>query len=312
MIVAGIDEAGLGPALGVMTVCCSIFSHPHSITPEQPWDLYSEVAKKKKSKNDSRLLVADSKVAHKAEGLAGLESTCLSFYAAAGGALPGSIAQILSSSGSKETLDSMAKQPWHNPENLQAPLFSNEEIIKNNIAKIKDSSLTIEALRARVLTEEMLNELFDRGLNKSEVLLLQTGEHIRHIFNTYKDEEVLITVDKQGGRNYYAPYLTDLLDGAWINTITEGPECSEYTVNNLRIRFEPKADKNAFAVALSSIFAKYLRECFMNELNNYFTEFIPDLKPTAGYHGDAPRFMSDIKDVLLNENIDRDQLWRKR
>jgi hypothetical protein len=54
-------------------------------------------------------------------------------------------------------------------------------------------------------------------------------------------------------------------------------------------------------VALASMIAKLTRELAMMRFNRYFAARMPELKPTAGYYGDAGRWLRDIGDVLLPE-----------
>jgi len=64
------------------------------------------------------------------------------------------------------------------------------------------------------------------------------------------------------------------------------------------------------AVALASIFSKYVRELFMHLENQYWLQFVPSLKPTAGYYTDALRFLSQIADVRKKEAIQDNILIR--
>lgn len=317
MILAGIDEAGLGPAMGPLCVAAAIFAAPGGTTPAAPWELLDGLVTAQKRGKAVPLLVADSKIAYAARGMAGLEETALSFFLACGNASISDFsgydrAKILSECGSAQTLRNLAECPWYAGAEWEIPAFADGAKILSCALALRQSPLKPLHLRARVITAGMLNSLFAQGLNKSEALLLQTGEHLRFLRANFPAEEILVIVDKQGGRNFYAPFLSDILDGAWVQTICEGAELSEYQANNLRVRFLPKADRDAFPVALASVFAKYLRERFMEDLNAFFRAKIPDLAPTAGYHGDAPRFMEQIRPLLPGLNIGEDLLWRQR
>ena len=65
------------------------------------------------------------------------------------------------------------------------------------------------------------------------------------------------------------------------------------------IRFSKGADRFSFPVAAASILAKYTRELFMKNLNDYWCGRIDGLKPTAGYPEDAKRFMYVVMPELL-------------
>lgn len=317
MILAGIDEAGLGPAMGPLCVATAIFAAPGGTTPAEPWKLLDGLVTAQKRVKAAPLLIADSKIAYAARGMAGLEEAALSFLLAcccvdtldfSGHGR----ANILTECGGAQTLRHLSECPWYADSEWKIPAFGDGEKILSCAGKLCASSLKPLHLRAQVLTAGMLNSLFARELNKSEVLLMQTGEHLRFLRTNFPAEEILVIVDKQGGRNFYAPFLSDIFDGAWVQTICEGAELSEYQIDNLRVRFLPKADRDAFPVALASIFAKYLRERFMEDLNTFFRAKIPGLAPTAGYHGDAPRFMEAIRPLLPGLNVSEDLLWRQR
>ena len=96
----------------------------------------------------------------------------------------------------------------------------------------------------------------------------------------------------------------------------EGHERSVYEVRGLtcavRITFQPRADGEHFCVALASMISKYLRELMMGEFNAYWRQHLPDLKPTAGYPGDAARFFAAIQPLLQGLGIAKSTLWRER
>ena len=74
------------------------------------------------------------------------------------------------------------------------------------------------------------------------------------------------------------------------------------------IHFQAKSDCSPPA-ALASIACKYLRELFMNQLNEYWQKKVPGLEPTAGYPVDAKRFLEQIRSEI---DFPIDQLWRKK
>lgn len=74
------------------------------------------------------------------------------------------------------------------------------------------------------------------------------------------------------------------------------------------IHFQAKSDCSPPA-ALASIACKYLRELFMNQLNEYWQKKVPGLEPTAGYPVDAKRFLEQIRSKI---DFPMDQLWRKK
>lgn len=338
MILAGIDEAGLGPAMGPLCVCAAVLRlHDPALAADGvafddapalaawPWQRLAGLVARVAKEKEPPLLVTDSKIAHKVRGVAGLEAAALAFHLAARADASldrwqeGGGEALLADCGAGDALQALPGCAWYAPEKWVVPLHAGRELILSCARRLREAEGVCPLqMRARVMTEKMLNALFARGLNKSEVLLLQTGAHLRAVYEAYPQEETLIVVDKQGGRNFYAPFLSETLGGAWVNTVCEGATLSSYEVARsgggapVRILFLPKADAMAFPVALASLLAKYLRERFMDDLNAWFCARIPGLEPTAGYHGDAPRFMEAIRPFLLQHGISPAFLWRER
>ena len=58
--------------------------------------------------------------------------------------------------------------------------------------------------------------------------------------------------------------------------------------------------------------AKYLRELHMVLLNRWWSEHLPELKPTAGYPQDARRFISEVDSVRSRLGIEKELLVRSR
>ena len=85
MILAGIDEAGLGPALGPLCQASVCLRVPDGWGPDTPWQALSKVLTGAKKRGDSRLLVADSKVVHASRKTRGLERGVLAFIGAGEG-----------------------------------------------------------------------------------------------------------------------------------------------------------------------------------------------------------------------------------
>jgi hypothetical protein len=65
-------------------------------------------------------------------------------------------------------------------------------------------------------------------------------------------------------------------------------------------------------VALASMVSKYVRELSMLLFNGFWAEYVPGLKPTAGYPGDSHRFRTDIAEAQLQLGIADSILWRNR
>jgi ribonuclease HII len=96
----------------------------------------------------------------------------------------------------------------------------------------------------------------------------------------------------------------------------EGMQHSAYQVLGLgravELTFQPRADAEHFCVALASMTSKYLREALMREFNRFWCAQVPELKPTAGYPGDAVRFFAAIRPALERLGIPEALVWRRK
>jgi ribonuclease HII len=103
---------------------------------------------------------------------------------------------------------------------------------------------------------------------------------------------------------------------AFVMSRVESARDSRYQVHRAvggwEISFQPAADRRYFPVALASMLSKYLREVMMEQFNRFWREELPDLKPTAGYPGDATRFYREIQPIRDKLGIAHEQLWRER
>jgi ribonuclease HII len=121
--------------------------------------------------------------------------------------------------------------------------------------------------------------------------------HLPHLGR--HDDPSKVFIDKLGGRNRYHELLQNSFAHAPVLIRCESAQQSGYEVRLQKgaweIRFEPKADRRHFAVALASMMSKYLRELLMVQFNRFWRGHVPGLKPTAGYPADAERFYRDIQ-----------------
>jgi len=161
---------------------------------------------------------------------------------------------------------------------------------------------------------------FNRGCRewggKAGVLFQETMRLVRRVLDEHPQADLDVCCDKHGGRHRYAGLLLAELGPSQIVPDREGAALSSYRLRvggrDVHIRFVPKADAGDPTVALASMAAKYVRELFMQALNDYFTARVDGLKPTAGYYGDGRRFLDDIAAVLDGMDGGRESLVRCR
>jgi len=85
-IVAGIDEAGLGPILGPLVMCASVFEVPDDLVDQPLWDILAPAVARKAGRKSTAIAIGDSKKLFKRKspgGLKHLERAVLATLAAA-------------------------------------------------------------------------------------------------------------------------------------------------------------------------------------------------------------------------------------
>ncbi len=173
-----------------------------------------------------------------------------------------------------------------------------------------------EAVQGLCIMPAEFNALVETFGNKSTVLtigsLLLVETFLQRITGT---APIRILCDKHGGRNHYRTFLEKLLQAHDVEILCESTEESTYRFgyrgSPVEISFTAKGE-NHFPTALSSMFAKYIREILMGLWNDYWVKAVDGLEPTKGYPVDAARFYAQIKPHLRARKIDDELVWRSR
>jgi ribonuclease HII len=319
LLLAGIDEAGLGPLLGSLALGYTLIEVP-AAAPD-PWKaLRATVAKSIGAKR--RLVVADSKVLFQrnARGRARLETTVLAFWM-----LTRSLTQR--TPAAEFLLGSLAPAPrWR-----ELPWARELPTLPASIAL--DSLELTRAVLARALERERI-ELVDSGVrlvpaaelnasfaatgNKSVSLWERVTEVLRHCWSQRRRAPLRATVDMLGGRRRYGSALGRAFPEAEVRLEGETRGRSAYRLTardgsgTMELAFRVQADRHCFEVALASCFAKYARELEMQAFNAHFAKLQPDLLPTAGYRGDGARWLAQAGPALARAGLTREALARTR
>lgn len=315
MIHIGIDEAGLGPALGPLCIAATVF---RSTRPDTVPDWETLAGGVCRTPQPGRLWIGDSKAVYGARGLAGLECAVLAGMGQVSSLPAGLTRDALLGYLSAGSLPESC--PWYALPSPPLPRACGETEIgmagNTLAASLAEAGLSLCAIEARVLTAPDLNARYARGANKAEVVQDVLGDLLRTLAGRFPEEPVRMVLDRQGGRIRYAPFLTDVFEGAWVEVLEERAAGCAYALRaggrEIGVTIRPKADADHLPVAWASMVAKYLRELLMESLNRYFQARCPGLRATAGYHGDAPRFLDTIRPYLREAGVEESLLWRAR
>jgi len=313
---AGIDEAGYGPTLGPLVVASSAFRIEAGVRDSVLHRLISLGARA------GGLAIGDSKQLYRGkDGLARLETSLLGHAVLGRGLLPLRADVLLTGAldcPAAEILD----QPWYGARLLSTPLPRRalvDEVLTRAARQgelLADRGLSFLDFAVAPVLEPRFNRLTLARGTKAWPLFLATGRLIDALMARHPEEELVIHVDRHGGRAHYKDLLSEFFPLAPIRTLSEGASSSSYRMEfphrpPVRLTFQVKADGHFATVALASVVAKTVRELFMESFNTWFGAAAPGVLPTAGYPQDAKRFLQDIA-PLLDVSVPRARLIRVR
>lgn len=206
--------------------------------------------------------------------------------------------------------------PWYDGDALTLPLACDRADLTMRAnalrAAMGAAGVRVLALRARVVGEAAFNDGCERLGSKGAV---NFGAAASLLGEVWSREETRVgpgsdeggprvVFDRHGGRTSYASLLAGALRGAEVETLDEREAVSRYRVRSgaagrvMTVIFQPKAEQAHLPVALASMVAKLVRELAMARFNRHFCSRAPSLAPTAGYVGDARRWLRDAAPTL--------------
>jgi ribonuclease HII len=312
--VLGIDEAGYGPNLGpfiMSAVACRVPDEPAEI---DLWQHLASAVRRARDARDNRLVVDDSKLVYAgARGLGGLERGLGVLTP-----LPACLDDLLESLCPDDLAD-LGDEPWYTGTSAlpMATDSADLDAIRDRFAlACAEGNVDRWMVQSVVLCPLRFNALVARQDSKSAILGHGFIRLLRWAITQTGDEPLSVFIDKQGGRNTYAAQIQDALSAGAVLAVEESSARSIYRVaglsRDLQLTFQPRADGSFFSVACASMVSKYLRELFMTEFNAFWQKQVPGLKPTAGYPGDASRFLDAIRPVARSLQIHEETIWRQR
>jgi hypothetical protein len=310
--IVGIDEAGLGPNLGPM-----VQSAVAARLPAETgclWKCLAGGVRRASDDDDDRVLIDDSKLVY--AGPAGLSRLERGVIGVVAGSEP--VGKVLDGVACGNSLTDLAAEHWYEPaESLPVTGAGHAAPPARFTDALAAGGVEIRLARCVVTPAPRFNVLIDRWDSKAAAMEQGIITLLRDMLAAIDGTEpVTIVIDKQGGRNFYAPWISAALPDGWVTPIRESALISEYQVVGLgrevSLVFRPRADSEALPVALASMLAKYLREVFMRQFNRFWIAHVEGLKPTAGYPGDARRFYTSIRPAMKSLGIKANAVWRKR
>ena len=303
MWVVGIDEAGYGPNLGPLLQAAVALSLPD----DDPagWDTLKPIVRQARGKDDGRLLIDDSKKVYTRGGIAALERGVFSTL----GLKPGSVEEVLSRVLLPACLTDLKGEFW----------FAGEERlpITPELSPPTFPEFASCSASCNLVPTKLFNQVVDGSGSKGTVLacgLTALLAGMRKVGGTC--EPLLVSCDKQGGRNFYAAMLQAAFPEGWVVVERESAAESRYRIEHLdrpiAVTFRPRADGDSVSVAIASMACKYLREVCMKQFNRFWAKHVPGIAPTAGYPLDAKRFYEQIQPAMSKLGLTHEQVWRKR
>jgi hypothetical protein len=314
--VVGIDEAGYGPNLGPL-VQAAVALHLPDDDPAG-WETLKEVVRRCHEPDDGRLLIDDSKKVYTRGGLEALERGVMAALILMESTVGDVLRRgTLSGVGIREVL---AGEAWYDPAE-STPVAADGNGLFDVFKAFHEglsAGVGVGFHGAVVVPTARFNRVCDECGSKGAVLARGLVDLAAAAFTGLPADgrPVLFSCDKQGGRNFYAAMVQQAFPGGWVVAEKESAAESRYRIDGLdrlvTVVFRPRADGDSVAVALASMVCKYLREVCMRQFNRFWRQHVPDLKPTAGYPGDAKRFYDAIRPAMAKLGLTEDQVWRKR
>jgi hypothetical protein len=310
----GLDEAGYGPNLGPLVQAAVGMRLPRGMG--CLWQALADVVHRAADPAGGRILIDDSKRVYSGpHGLAKLE---LGVGASLVSPVIGSAAELVDCIGVGTTVADLHGEPWFD-QRMPLPIAANPDAIKQAVFEMSDAvrrlGVTFRSPRCMVTPAPRFNAIVECEVSKAAVLARGVIELLRDCF-ALVDGPVTFVIDKQGGRNSYAPMIQHAFPNGWVVTERESSRLSQYRVEMLphpvQLKFLPRAESECMAVALASMVAKYLRELLMVQFNGFWKRHVPEVAPTAGYPSDAPRFLAAIRPAMKRLGIREANIWRMK
>ncbi|MHC4295595.1 MAG: hypothetical protein ACYSTL_08425, partial [Planctomycetota bacterium] len=155
-LVAGIDEAGLGPVLGPLVVSGAAFEVPDELVEVSMWEALQAGVSRKASRRGGKVAISDSKKLYTSrtpKALAHLERAVLGMLATQGAA-PQTVQQLLSKIA-PGSLERMGRYPWYACDDLPLPrciTATDARLAGNSLATVmKTARIRLIGIRCEII-----------------------------------------------------------------------------------------------------------------------------------------------------------------
>jgi len=322
-IVAGIDEAGLGPVMGPLVVSAAVFDVPAERADASMWSLLAGSVCRSPSRRRGLIALGDSKKLYgglrAANGLEHLERGVLTMLACCGHR-PATLEELLAHVA-PQTAGPARDCPWYAALDLPLPHSIDPTSLRLDANSLQTKcaavGLRVLGLHSEPVLEDEFNRTIDITNNKSNLLFDIASRLLMRIWTLIPPGETArVFVDHQGGRVHYLPGLQRVFEGCRFKIREESETASVYAFGDaqrsMELSFQVQAEDRQLPVALASMVSKYVRELFMTLLNRFWARQLPGLAPTAGYYADGNRFYKEIQPLLEQMNIPSRRVYRSR
>lgn len=300
-VLVGIDEAGYGPILGPLVVSAAIVELPDCLLGKSLWETLRKSVATTRAGAVGRVVINDSKKLHTGRDYRCLQRGVLAALAAAKMNPVQNVGDLLTRLDCVGT-DNFAGYPWYSGLQEWKLKFDRDDIETAGAAlgqEMSQQGMRIVGLWSRVLPVGRFNEMVEVVDNKASVLFSLICQLVQQAYQRFGDRNLQIVVDKQSGRSHYRKPLQRMFADLEMKVLREEDTTSSYQMagsgRSMKIHFLQKGDQRQLPIALASMASKYVRELFMEKLNAYFQEQVPQVKPTAGYYKDGKRFVAELE-----------------
>ncbi len=305
----GIDENGLGPRLGPLTVTGAWAELDEAGAQQMGRKLPQKL---RDDLDDSKVLVSCHDVSlGEAWARVVVEHTT-----GKKPKNPAALLRLLFLEGEKSLQsacpESTKAQCWNTAGEEFSATEEQLERIASHVKTLEKRGVALRGVKSEVVCTGRLNQLKLEGIHRFAADL-HCMERLILSFREDAGKPIVATCGKVGGIGKYEPFFGPLA-GRLHTALEEGQAKSVYYFPTLgELRFVRDADASDPLVMLASLVGKYVREILMGRIAGYYREQLndPDLSP-SGYHDPVTaRFVEQTKKARKRLSIVQDCFERR-